>query len=508
MSHRRMKVLSRHRVMVIFLIALQIGILVFVISGYSKKIDLINLILTITSYCVVLYIISKDDKSSCKLTWTILILLFPVFGGLLYLLFNFQSPTAKVSRAIDKIKFESQSLFAPKENILPIIAEENAEFLPLVKYLQGYAGFPVYQNTQTEYLTPGELMFKRLIEELKKAEHYIFLEYFIIQEGVMWNSILEILQKKAKKGVDIRVIYDDIGCFLLLPKDYQKTLESMGIHCVVFNAVHPIMATIQNNRDHRKIAVIDGKTAFTGGINLADEYINAVDKHGHWKDASIMIRGDAAWSFTLMFLQMWSLCKNTIENYNKYRPQQTQILSDGYVQPYADNPIDSENVGENIYLNIINNSKKYVYINTPYLILDDTVVSALKLAAKSGVDVRIVTPHHWDKWFVHMVTRSYYRELILVGVKIYEYSKGFVHSKTFVSDDKVATVGTTNLDFRSLYLHFECGVLLYGNHSVIEIKKDYLDTLEVCQEITMIDCEYNLFTQLIQKILRIFAPLM
>lgn len=326
-----MKVLCWHRVMVILLIALQISILVFVISGYSKKIDLISLILIITSYCVVLYIISKDDKSSYKLTWTILILLFPVFGGLLYLLFNLQFPTAKVSRVIAKIKFESQSLFAPKENILPIIAEENAEILPLVKYLQGYAGFPVYQNTQTEYLTPGELMFKRLIEELKKAEHYIFLEYFIIQEGLMWNSILEILQKKAKQGIDIRVIYDDIGCFLSLTKNYQKTLESMGIHCVVFNAVHPIIATIQNYRDHRKIAVIDGKTAFTGGINLADEYINAVDKHGHWKDASIMIRGDATWSFTFMFLQMWSLCKNTIENYNKYRPQQTQILSDGYV---------------------------------------------------------------------------------------------------------------------------------------------------------------------------------
>lgn len=511
MSQRWLRILFRRRIMVTFLLALQIGILVFVVSTSSQKIDLINRISTITSYFVVIYIISKNDKSSYKLTWVILILVFPVFGGLFYLLFNFQSSTTKVRKTIEKIKFESQSLFVPKENILTKIANENEEVFPLVKYLQGCAGFPVYQNTQTEYLTPGELMFERLTEELKKAERYIFLEYFIIQEGIMWNTVLEILKEKAKQGVDVRVIYDDMGCFFLLPKDYQKTLESMGIHCFVFNAFQPIMSTIQNNRDHRKIAVIDGKTAFTGGINLADEYINAIDKHGYWKDASIMVHGDAAWSFTLMFLQMWSLCKNTIENYNKYRPRQTEtcpVLSDGYVQPYADSPIDNENVGEHVYLKIINNAKKYVYINTPYLIIDDAMVSALKLAAKSGVDVRIVTPHRWDKRFVHMTTRSYYRELLRAGVKIYEYSRGFMHSKTFVSDDKVATVGTTNLDFRSLYLHFECGVLLYKNRSVMEIKKDYLDTLNICQEITMKDCVYNAFIRFVQEILRVFAPLM
>lgn len=511
MSQRWMRILFRRRIMVFFLLALQISILVFVVSTASKKIDLINRISTITSYYVVLYIISKRDKSAYKLTWAILILVFPVFGGLFYLLFNYQSSTIKVRKTIEKIRFESQSLFASKENILTKIAQESEEVLPLVKYLQGCAGFPVYQNTQTEYLTPGELMFERLTEELKKAEHYIFLEYFIIQEGIMWNTVLEILKEKAKQGVDVRVMYDDMGCFFLLPKDYQKTLESMGIQCTVFNMIHPIMSTLQNNRDHRKIAVIDGKTAFTGGINLADEYINAIDKHGYWKDASIVVHGDAAWSFTLMFLQMWSLCKNTLENYNKYRAWQTKsfpVLSDGYVQPYADSPLDNENVGEHVYLKIINNAKNYVYINTPYLIIDDAMVSALRLAAKSGVDVRIVTPHRWDKRVVHMTTRSYYRELLRAGVKIYEYSKGFMHSKTFVSDDKVATIGTTNLDFRSLYLHFECGVLLYKNRSIMEIKKDYLDTLNICQEITMKDCEYNAFMRFVQEILRVFAPLM
>ena len=248
---------------------------------------------------------------------------------------------------------------------------------------------------------------------------------------------------------------------------------------------------VQNNRDHRKIVSIDGKVAFTGGINLADEYINAVEKHGHWKDASIMVTGRAAWSFTLMFLQMWEICIGTDEDYILYYPWKDSpcpVQSDGFVQPYADSPMDKENVGEHVYMQIINNAKKCVYINTPYLIIDDSMVSALCLAAKSGVDVRIVTPHIWDKKLVHMTTRSYYRELISAGVKIYEYSKGFIHSKTFVSDDRVGTVGTTNLDFRSLYLHFECGTLLIDNRAVMEIKEEFLKTLEICQPVTLEEC--------------------
>lgn len=511
MRQKWIRILFAQRMMITFLLILQISLLVFIISTSSNNSELIRLILTIISLFVVLYIFNKKDKPAFKLSWVFLILVFPVFGGLFYLLFNFQSSAKKIKKAIKKIELESQPLFAPKENVLPKIAEESEECIPQVQYLQEYAGFPVYQNTQTEYLTPGEVKFKRLIEELKKAERFIFLEYFIIQEGIMWNTILEILKEKVKQGVEVRVIYDDMGCFLRLPKDYQKTLESMGIRCAVFNVFRPIMSTLQNNRDHRKIAVIDGKTAFTGGINLADEYINAIEIYGHWKDASIMVRGDAAWSFTLMFLQIWNLCKNTREDYQKYRPWQDQpcpVQSDGYVQPYADSPFDTENVGEHVYIQIINNAKKYVYINTPYLIIDDSMVSTLTLAAKSGVDVRIVTPHRWDKRFIHMITRSYYRELIKAGVKIYEYTNGFIHSKTFVSDDKVATVGTTNLDFRSLYLHFECGVWLYKTSSIMEIKKDYLDTLNNCHEITLEDCKHNAFMRLFQEILRVFAPLM
>lgn len=354
-------------------------------------------------------------------------------------------------------------------------------------------------------------MYEVLLSELKKAQNYIFLEFFIVQEGVMWDSILAILKEKARQGVKVRLIYDDMGCFFLLPGDYPKQLAKYGIESALFNPFRPFLTAKQNNRDHRKIISIDGKTAFTGGINLADEYINVIEKHGHWKDSGIVINGKAAWSFTLMFLEMWEICTGCNETYASYYPGLDALcstVSDGFVQPYADSPMDTENVGEHVYLQILNQAQDYVYINTPYLIVDDSMISALSLAAKRGVDVRIVTPHKWDKWMVHMTTRSYYYELIKAGVKIYEYTNGFIHSKTFVSDDRIGTVGTTNLDFRSLYLHFECGALLFDNAVVMEIKKDFLNTLKVCQSVTEKDCRSNVAVRLFQDILRLFAPLM
>lgn len=272
-----------------------------------------------------------------------------------------------------------------------------------------------------------------------------------------------------------------------------------------------MLSAIQNNRDHRKITSIDGKVAFTGGLNLADEYINVYEKHGYWKDSAIKTEGKAAWSLTLMFLDMWELCREEEGNAERFFPGDYSGRTeyrDGLVQPYADNPMDEEHVGEHVYLQILNNAKEYVYITTPYLIIDDSMVSALCLAAKSGIDVRIITPHIWDKALIHMTTRSYYRELIHGGVKVYEYSKGFIHSKTFVADDCIATVGTTNLDFRSLYLHFECGVWMYGSRAVAQVKNDFLDTLEECQQILPETCGGNLITRLFQDLLRVFAPLM
>jgi cardiolipin synthase len=333
---------------------------------------------------------------------------------------------------------------------------------------------------------------------------------------MMLNTIIELLSEKARQGLDVRIIYDDLGCLMTLPHNFNEHLEKNGIKHMIFNPFKPILSSLQNNRDHRKIVSIDGKTAFTGGMNLADEYINAKERFGHWKDAAIMIRGEAAWSLTLIFLQMWNMGKEGQDDPASLYPRKDndgslnaqRVVSDGYVQPYADSPIDDENVGEHVYIQIINNAKEYVYINTPYLVVDDNLLSALTLSAKSGVDVRIITPHRWDKWVVAVASRSYYRQLILAGVKVYEYSKGFNHSKTFVSDDTVATVGTTNLDFRSLYLHFECGVWMYKTASVINVKEDFLNTLPLCREITLKDCSRNAVQRIIQDILRLFAPLM
>jgi cardiolipin synthase len=296
-----------------------------------------------------------------------------------------------------------------------------------------------------------------------------------------------------------------------LPADYRQQLEKKGIKCFVFNPFRPLVSSLQNNRDHRKIIAIDGAVAFTGGLNLADEYINAVDRFGHWKDAAIMLEGEGAWGLTLIFLQMWNLKHGVNDDYVSFFPRKENprtVQADGFVQPYADSPVDHENVGEHVYIQIINKAKKYVYINTPYLVVDDNLISAPTLAAKSGVDVRIITPHRWDKWFVAVVSRSFYRQLISAGVKVYEYTSGFNHSKTFVSDDVIATVGTTNLDYRSLYMHFECGVLVYRGNTVRAVKEDFLNTIPVSHEMTLHECARHVFQKIVPDVLRVFAPLM
>lgn len=503
--------LFRRRLLIGILLIAQLWAIYYYISSDTKASSIISSILTIASYGAVLSVISKREKGSYKLFWCLILVIFPVFGCFLYLFSELESSTWSTNKKFANTEKKGREGRALIEDDLDKAKEAIPEYITQLQYLDTYAGFPVCAGTKCEYLTPGEKMFEVLLKELEKAEKYIFMEYFIVQEGVMWNAILDVLKRKADQGVKVRIMYDDFGCFFLLPKDYQKQLKKYGIECGVFNPFRPFLTVLQNNRDHRKISSIDGKVAFTGGVNLADEYINAYEKHGHWKDAGIKIEGKAAWSLTVMFLEMWQTCKRINEDYSIYYPWKEKVCetpSDGFVVPYADSPLDNENVGEHVYLKEITDAKRYVYINTPYLIVDDSMISALTLAAKSGVDVRIVTPHVWDKFFVHMTTQSYYRDLIKGGVKIYEYTKGFIHSKTFVVDDRVATVGTTNLDFRSLYLHFECGVVLFDNKAVLEVKDDYLKTLEECQEITLQDCRYGFFKRLIQNVMRVIAPLM
>lgn len=469
--------------------------------------ELIGAVLTLT-------IVNSDMNPSYKIAWIIVIMAFPIFGVMFYIFFGNSHSGDRLRKRMNRFNEEERLLLPQNEELVHSLHADTRAVEKQAKYLYNYGGYPVYTSTSTTYFPNGEAKFETLLKELEKAERFIFLEYFIIQEGKMWNTILEILERKVKEGVDVRVVYDDIGCLLTLPFKYHETLEKKGIQCKVFNEFKPIWSAKMNNRDHRKILVIDGHTAFNGGINLADEYINVYEKHGRWKDSAVMLKGDAVWSFTMMFLTMWNYLSNTKPSfYDAYMPRYEDIKpyrsSGGYVIPYTDSPLDDEPVGENAYLNIINDAKEYIYITTPYLIVDNEMITALTLAAKSGIDVRIITPHIPDKWFVHAVTRAYYKKLTKLGVRVYEYTPGFIHAKNFVSDDSVAVVGTINLDFRSLYLHFECATWMYKTDCILDVKADYLKTLEECQEITYEDClNVNIFVRLGRAFLRLFAPMM
>lgn len=490
-------------------ISIQVLWLLEIINNFSQYYIAINIILTVLSILILLTIIRLERHLTNKIPWILLIIIFPIFGGILFIFIGtnlYSSPTLK---RIYRNKQKEKHYLVQDNQILKEINKQDEDIYGQINYISQYVGYPIYKNSFIDYYPLGEDAYKVMLEELKKAKKFIFIEYFIIETGEMWQGILDILEQKVKEGVDVRIIYDDFGTIGKLPFHYKKVLKKKGIKCLVFNRLIPVVAVFMNNRDHRKILVIDGNVVFSGGINIADEYINKKKRFGHWKDNGIMIKGEATWNYTVMFLNIWNAYKNEDKDFNKFKPTIKNVSSDsGYIAPYGDYPLDKELVGENIYLNIINQSKKYVYIFTPYLIIDNEMLSALTLASKRGVDVRIVTPGIPDKKIVFTVTRTYYDMLIEEGVKIYEYTPGFIHSKVFVCDDKVATVGTLNLDYRSLYLHFECGTYIYNDKVIEKIKKDAIDTIEKSHEITEKECRHGLISSIIQSILRIFAPLM
>lgn len=489
---------------------LQIGVISFFLLKYSESFFDFYLASLTLSIIIVFIIINNKSNPSYKIAWIVPVMIFPIFGGLFYLLYggNKLSTREKLKMVIQNI--EMTKSLKQDDEIIKKIGDKSIYAKNQSEYILNYAKCPVYNNTETTYFKIGEEKFEALLRELKKAEKFIFLEYFIIQEGKMFNSILEILEEKAKQGVDVRLIYDDVGCIVTLPHNYKNTLEAKGIKCRVFNPIKPFFTRRLNNRDHRKIVVIDGDVGFTGGINLADEYINEYEKHGYWKDAGIMLKGDAVWNLTVMFLSMWDYIDNKEEDYIKFKPSKNKYYnSKGYVQPFDDSPLINEPIGETVYLNLINKAKDYIYINTPYLIIDNEMATALKIAAKSGVDIKIVTPYIPDKKFVHAVTKSYYESFIKDGIEIYEFTPGFMHAKTFVVDAEYGVVGSINLDFRSLYLHYECGVWLYKTESIKSMKDDYLETLKRCHKVTMEECKNtSSIRKVLRLIIRMFAPLL
>lgn len=499
---------------VIFAMAVQLGWLLTIflrLVGYSRY---MSFILDVISILVVLKIVNRKINPSYKLAWTMLILCLPIFGLVLYLVFGRSRIAAYMQDRFNEMLVKSSNLLQTDPEIHDLLEAEDISACNQSDYIYRNAGYPIHGNTTAEYFQVGDDMFPVLVRELEQAQHYIFIEYFIIHDGVMWRTILDILERKVQEGVDVRLIYDDMGCLTTLPHKYYETMRSKGIKCQVFNPFRPILNIIQNNRDHRKFCIIDGYVGFTGGVNLADEYINQKERFGHWKDTAVMLKGEAVWNMTAMFLHMWNVITNNREDHSleEYLPHvwhPEAFEGDGYIQPFCDSPLDNETVGENVYLNIINRAKRYVYICTPYLVIDNEMMTALCLAAKSGVDVRLMTPGIPDKKLVFLLTQSYYEQLLEAGVKIYEYQPGFLHAKSFVCDDEIAVVGTINLDYRSLYLHFEDGVWIYRNQVIYDIKKDFTDTLEYCNPVSLEFCRgRNIAVRAMQSILRLFAPML
>jgi len=411
----------------------------------------------------------------------IIIIFFAPFGALFYL---FMGNTPLNRARLVKVKpIRTQVIEQFRASDTRTLCTTIPQHRRTCEYLYRIAEMPAWKNTATEYFPLGEYVYDSMLMDLKKAKRFIFIEFFIIERGVMWDSILEVLQQKAAEGVEIRLMYDDVGCISTLPHHYDKKLRAMGIQVVRFNRLYPLISTYLNYRDHRKICVIDGNIGYTGGINLADEYINEVDRFGHWKDTGVKLSGSGVANLTAMFLQLWDFSvKQDTKNLEDYQP--TKLYpSDGFVQPFADSPLDNENVSRDLFLDIINSATRSVFITTPYLSLDNEMTTALCYAAKSGIDVRILTPGIPDKKLVYSVTRSFYRELVESGVKIYEYTPGFLHEKMIVADHDIAVVGTINMDFRSFYLQFECGCLFYKSSVVDKIRDDILDTIQKSREI-------------------------
>lgn len=496
---------------ILLLILIQLGLFIVTTNLLQSYALFINGTLRVVGVVVLIYIINAEGNPAFKMTWMLCVMAFPAVGTLFYIYVKSQVGVRWMGKRLATLKIETDPYMMQDMDVVDALRASKPANANLAYYLAHHMGFPTYRNTEVTYFPLGEDKFEALVPELKKARKYIFMEYFIVEKGYMWDTILKILVQKAREGVEVRFMYDGTCAISNLPYEYPQELERKGIRCKMMNPIRPFLSTVQNNRDHRKICVIDGRVGFTGGINLGDEYINRKERFGHWKDTAVMLKGDAVQSLTMLFLQMWNVDEKEEEHYTRYLTPRRQGLRRelGYVLPYGDSPFDNENVGEEVYFYILNHAKKYVHIMTPYLILDNEMITTLTRTAKSGIEVIIIMPHIPDKWYAFVVAKTYYRELIRAGVQIYEYKPGFVHAKVFVSDDDTATVGTINLDYRSLYLHFECGVFIYNNSVVDRVERDFQETLMKCHKVSLVELRNrSLFSKITGQVLRLFAPLM
>ncbi len=496
--------------LILLLLLVQVSLLFSVFQWFREFLPHILGGTVLFTFIMVIYLLNSRMNPTAKITWLIVIALLPVFGALLMLYTQSDIGNRALRKRVSQIIGNTRELIPQQAQAMKGLEEENPGAASLARYMQRSGCHPVYGQTAVTYFPLGEYKFEEMLKQLELAEHFIFMEYFIVDEGLMWGQILEILARKAAQGLDVRVMYDGTCEFSLLSHDYPKRLRKLGIQCKMFSPVTPFVSTHYNYRDHRKILVIDGHTAFNGGVNLADEYINQKERFGHWKDTAVMLKGPAAQSFTLMFLQMWGIDERETE-YGKFLsglpvPGKAEK---GYVIPYGDCPLDQDKLGERVYMDILNRSQQYVHIMTPYLILDGELETALKFAAERGTEVALILPGIPDKAIPYALAKTHYASLLESGVKIYEYTPGFVHAKVFVSDSREAVVGTINLDYRSLYHHFECATYLYGTDCIPEIETDFQATLAKCRQVTMETVRREkLKVKITGSLMKALAPLM
>ncbi len=504
-------IFSRTLVIVLMIVA-QIAILALGGAYLTRMFPEFLVIFDVLGAIFLVIIINRDEPAEFKLTWAVIIAVLPVFGVLMYAFTMNNYGMVRLKKKVEREIKSTRGILSTSDGTKEALLKQDKVLQRFAYFMEQDQGFPIYHNTKLSYYPEGVEAINALIEELKKAKEYIFIEYFIIAEGKVWDSVLEILKEKVKEGVEVKVMYDGLCSIFKLPYRYPQKLAEYGIDAKMFAPIIPFLSTTQNNRDHRKIVVIDGNVAFTGGVNLADEYANYISLYGYWKDVAIKIEGHAVMSMTRMFLQNWNLYGKEDLNYDKYlldKLSRSKFEHDGFVIPYADSPTDDDELGKNVYSAVFSHATDYVHIMTPYFIVDREFLSVMKYAAQRGIEVKIILPHIPDKKVAFWVARSYYKILLQAGIKVYEYRPGFIHAKVAIADDKVATVGSVNLDYRSFYHHFENGIYVYGNKVVDAIERDFQNTLADCIEVDKAHYEHiNVFTRIIGRIVRFFAPLM
>ena len=497
--------------LVLVLLLLQFGALFSLLRWFGQLLPHYLGGTALVTAAMVVYLLNIDMDNSVRITWLVVIAVLPVLGVPLFWYTKADIGHNALKKRLMDLESQTRAQLPQPEGVEQRLEVDSPGAASLARYLRGRGGgFPVYGNTAVTYFNGGEAKFAELLRQLETAEHYIFLEYFIIDEGLMWGRILEVLARKAADGVDVRVMYDGTCEFSTLPRDYPKRLEALGIRCKVFAPVTPFVSTHYNYRDHRKILVIDGRVGFTGGVNLADEYINHVEKYGRWKDAAVMLEGEGVRSMTALFLQMWSVLQEP-EFEQFLRPEVPAARAEGFVVPYGDCPLDGERVGEMVYIDLLNRARKYVHIITPYLILDGELETALRFAAERGVDVHLILPGVPDKQFAYALAKTHYKALLSSGVKISEWTPGFTHAKLVVMDGVEAVVGTINLDYRSLYHHFEDAVWMVDAPCIRDIEQDFQHTLEQCRVVENTSAsiwQKNYLLRATGMLLKVIAPLL